>query len=199
MMANPREVRGWSVVLLGGGIALAAWATRMWAIFGDPAWPVPVHDTLLVIAFIGVAIGAVGLHGALWYKLVRADGTAMYAASVLLLAAGTLHLFEIPNQTNADFMQVLFAAAVLEWMAIPLLSYGSPALRSAVAAMVFLVVLLTSGFAFLPPPFDAVVAPWSWMPLLTRILELAAVGAIGSLLLAARHVPPAPERAGRPA
>jgi len=199
MMANAREVRGWAVVALGGAIGFSAFAARLWAIFETPIWLIPVDETLLVVAFIGVAIGAVGLHRALWYLLVRADGVSMYAASVLLLAPGTLHLFEIPGQTNADFMLVLFMAAILEWMVIPLLSYRSRVLRGAVAAIVLVIVLLTSGFAFLPPPFDAAVNPWSWSPLLARILELAAVGAIGNMLVVAKHVPPASERAGRPA
>ncbi len=199
MMANPREVRGWAVVALGGGIAFSSFATQMWAIFGKPAWPVPVNETLLVVAFIGFAVGAVGLREALWYLLVQADGVPMYAASVLLLAAGTLLLFEIVDQTNADYMLVLFVAAMLEWMVIPLLSYRSSVLRAAVAAMVLAIVVLTTGFAFLPPPFDAAVNPWSWSPLLARILELAAVGAIGNMLLVAKHVSPVAERAGRPA
>ena len=199
MMANPREVRGWTVAALGGAIAYVAFAVRMWAIFGTPAWPVPVHETLLVIAVAGVAIAAVGLREALWYFLVQADGIPMFAASLLLLAAGMLRLFDIPAQTDASFMGVLFVAAMLEWMAIPLLSYRSAAALIAVAVLALAIAALTTGFAFLPAPFAAAVDPWSWSPLAARILELAALGAVGNMLFVVKQVPPARERTGRPA
>ena len=198
-MANPREVRGWAVTALGGSIAYTAFGVRMWAVVASPAWPVPVEPTLLVVAFLGVAVAAAGLREALWYFLVEADGVSMYAASLLLIAAGTLHLFQIPMQTDSSFMLGLFMAAMLEWMAVPLLSYRSRPALAAVGVMVVVIVVLTAGFTFLPAPFAAAVVPWSWSPLAARIMELAALGAIGNMLLVVRHVAPGPEGTGRPA
>ncbi len=198
-MAYPREAGGWAIVLLGGSIAYSAFGVRMWSVFALPTWPVPVHETLLLVALVGVATAAVGLREALWYFLVAADGVPMYAACVLLMAAGALHLFQIPAQINASFMLVLFLAALLEWFALPLLTYRSVPGLAIVAALVLVVVLLSSGVAFLPSPFSAAVDPWGWMGIAVRILELAALGAIGNMLFVVREVPPHSRRTGRPA
>lgn len=195
-MANPREVRGWTVALVGGSVAYTAFAIRIWAIFALPAWPVPVHESLLALGLVGVVVAAVGLRQALWYYLVAPDGLPMYAAAVLLFAAGVLHLFQIPTQFDSAFMMTLFLAAILEWFALPLLTYRKILALAAVVVLVLVIVLLTSGLAFLPSPFSTAVDAWGWTAIAARILELAALGAAGNMLFLAKEVPPASERTG---
>lgn len=193
-MANPRETRGWAVVALGGGVAYLAFSVRMWAIFASPDWPVPVHESLLIVALVGVAIAGVGLQQALWYFLVQADGMAMLGASGLLLASGTFLLFEIPAQTDSGYMTFLLVAALLEWMAVPLLSYRRRLALGLVSLLALAVVGLSTGLALLPPPFDAVVDPWGLSGLVAKGLGLLALGAMGNMLLVLNRVSPASER-----
>lgn len=193
-MANPRETLGWAIVALGGSLAYVAFAVRMWAIFAKPSWPVPVHETLLILALIGVAIAGVGLQQALWYFLVQADGMAMLGASVFLVASGTFLLFEIPVQTDSGYMMFLLVAAMLEWMAVPLLSYRRRTAVGLVAALALAVVVLTTGFSFLPPPFPAAVDPWGWSALVAKGLGALALGAMGNMVLVLDRVPPASDR-----
>ncbi len=129
-MAKPREARGWFVYALAVGVAYLMLAFRLYYAgpVRSPSLILPWIDIPFLVAILAGALAAVGLHQALWYAIVRPNGRVLYAASFLMFVVATLFFYTLPSHLLAPtFFFLMFTAALVLYLYVPTLSYGSRA------------------------------------------------------------------------
>jgi hypothetical protein len=128
-MAKPREARGWFVYSIGVALAFLMLAFRLYYATTNQQSPYLLLSWIglpLMIAVLAGAVAAVGLQQALWYRLVRPGGWALYATSVLMYTTATLFFYALPaHLASRSFFYLMFLGALVLYLYTPALSYGS--------------------------------------------------------------------------
>ncbi len=128
-MAKPREARGWFVYAVAVGLGFLMLAFRLYYATSGVQSPYLLLSWIgipLVLAILAGALAAVGLQQALWYHLVRPGGWALYGTSVLMYVTATLLFYALPaHLASRTFFFLMFLAALILYLYMPTLSYGS--------------------------------------------------------------------------
>jgi len=128
-MAKSREVRGWVLYGTAVGVAFLMLGFRLFYRTSGAISPSLVFSWIDVPFVLGVLAGALailGLHQALWYRLVMRQGIPLFVSSLLMFFVATLLFYGLPSHLAAPtFFYLMFAAAVVLFVYTPTLSYGS--------------------------------------------------------------------------
>ena len=188
-MAKPREVRGW--VLYGTAVATAFLMLGFRLFYStsgaiSPSFLFEWIDVPFVLAVLAGALAALGLHQALWYRLVTRQGVPLFASSFLMFVVAALLFYGLPAHLGVvTFFYLMFAAAVVLFAYTPTLSYGSKVYTG--IAVVGAGALLASS---LYGPFTGQAPLWNPVILGTLVAEaLLLLGTLRLLQFAVRTMP----------
>ena len=128
-MAKPREVRGWVLYGVAVGVAFLMLAFRLFYATStaiSPSLLVPWIDVPFVLGVLAGALAVIALQQALWYSLVTREGAPLFASSLLMFVVATLLFYGLPAHLATQFFfYLMFTAALVLFVYVPTLSYGS--------------------------------------------------------------------------
>jgi hypothetical protein len=191
-----RKRLGLELVLVGLVIALGAVAWDLSYVLGQPAQhhagqevAVIAHNTVAtIVVLVGVVLAAVGARILLLGKPAKREAYLLFAASTLMLADGILHFFVVSEHLSVLPFAAFFVVAAFVQLALgfgllmpqhspsrPFLYYLGILVTVGLFGLFFVSRTITLPFATEPEEYNAV-------GILSKVLEVVTLGALGGLL-----------------
>jgi len=191
-----RKRLGLELVLVGLVIAIGAVTWDLGYVLGQPPEHHPgeeaaviAHNTVAtIVVIVGVVLAAVGARMLLLGKPAKKEAYLLFAASTLMLADSVLHFFVVSEHLSVLPFAVFFVIAAFVQLALgfgllmpqhfpsrPFLYYLGILVTIGLIGLFFVSRTITFPFASEPEEYNAV-------GVLSKVLEVVTLGALGGLL-----------------
>lgn len=191
-----RKRLGLEIVFVGLVIAIGAVTWDLSYVLGQPPAhhhggeaTIIAHNTVAtIVVIVGVVLAAAGARMLLLGKPAMKEAYLLFAASTLMLADGVLHFFVVSEHLSVLPFAAFFVVAAFVQLALgfgllmpkrfpsrPLLYYLGILVTIGLFALFFVSRTITLPFASGPEDYNAV-------GILSKVLEVVTLGALGGLL-----------------
>ena len=149
----------------------------------EPGLGPPTHDLAAIgLSVMGGGVASIGLGFLIGKEMGNRFGVVKYAALVLILADGLIHLLALNEHLDFLLFAGFFLAVGLGQIALPVLALRRDRLLvyAGIASSVVLIALFVYT-RVLPPPFHDDPEPVETLGILSKAIEVATIGLLASL------------------
>jgi len=160
----------------------------------EPVTGPPAHDAVVVgLGLAGIGAASIGLGALMRKDLGTRVGLAKYAALVLLIADGVLHLFVMNEHLSLAIFAAFFLGAGGVELGLPIVGVRRDRFVSWAGILVSAGLIAIYGYTrVLPPPFEEAPEPSEALGILSKVIEACVIALLGYVLLRRRALQRAP-------